>query len=71
MSTLRPGESGRITAIEAQADLSQGLAEAGFSVGDEVEVLARGLFGGTPLSVRLGRAVVALRRNEAEAVRIS
>ena len=51
-----------------EGPFAEALAEAGVAPGAEVEVLARGLFGGTPLSVRVGRAVLALRKAEAAAV---
>ncbi len=46
------------------------LREIGFAEGDEVEVLARGPLGGTPLSVRLNQTVIALRRREARLVHV-
>lgn len=65
-------QSGRITAIHTEDDvLRNGLFEQGFTEGTEVEVLERGALGGTPLSIRVGRAIVALRRREAEAVEVT
>ena len=44
------------------------LREIGFAEGDEVELLARGWLGGAPLSFRLNRTVIALRKGEAAMV---
>ena len=68
LADLRPGQGGRVHAVEAEGALADGLTEAGFVGGADVEVLRRGLIGGTPVSVRVGRAVIALRRTEAAAV---
>ena len=68
LAELRPGQGGHVDRLTAEGALRDGLAEAGFAPGADVEVLRRGLIGGTPLSVRVGRAVIALRREEAAAV---
>jgi ferrous iron transport protein A len=44
------------------------LREIGFAEGDEVELLAKGWLGGAPLSVRLNRTMIALRKGEAALV---
>ena len=46
------------------------LREIGFAEGDEVELLARGWLGGAPLSIRLNRTVIALRKGEAALVMV-
>lgn len=46
------------------------LREIGFAEGDEVELLARGWLGGAPLSIRLNRTVIALRKAEAALVTV-
>ncbi len=46
------------------------LREIGFAEGDEVELLYTGLLGGTPLSVRLNRTMIALRKREAAMISI-
>ena len=68
LADLRPGQGGHVDSLSAAGPLLDGLTEAGFTHGADVAVLRRGLIGGTPLSVRVGRAVVALRREEAAAV---
>ncbi len=44
------------------------LREIGFAEGDEVQPLHYGLFGKTPINVRLNGALIALRRVEARAI---
>lgn len=69
VSALPLGQPATITAICADdQDLVDQLTDHGFRPGEEVEVTHRGLFGGTPLAVRLGHAVVALRKHEAAAI---
>jgi ferrous iron transport protein A len=68
---LAPGQVGRVTGFsEGDPGLVAKLREIGFAEGDEVELLARGWLGGAPLSVRLNRTVIALRRKEAAIVTI-
>lgn len=44
------------------------LREIGFAEGDEVELMERGWLGGAPLSIRLNRTLIALRKREAALV---
>jgi Fe2+ transport system protein FeoA len=61
----------RVTGLQTDdQDLLEGLQEQGFLVGAVVEVLEKGMFGGTPISVRVGRAIVAVRAREAQAVEV-
>lgn len=46
------------------------LREIGFSEEDEVEILAFGAFGRTPVSVRLNRTIIALRGGEARMIHV-
>jgi ferrous iron transport protein A len=46
------------------------LREIGFAESDEVEILGEGPIGRSPLSVRLNRTVIALRRDEAACIEI-
>ncbi len=50
------------------SDWAQRLAEIGFIPGERVMLMARGLFGGDPLVVRVGMSTFALRRAEAGCV---
>ena len=71
LDALPRGETATVTALDEAGPIGAALREAGLASGVEVEVLARGLIGGTPLSVRVGRAVLALRRTEARRVSVS
>lgn len=55
---------------QSPSDLADRLAELGFLPGERVAVLARGVPGGEPLAVRVGLSTFALRRAEAECVRV-
>jgi ferrous iron transport protein A len=44
------------------------LEEIGFLPGEQVELMARGAFGGDPLVVRVGLSTFALRRAEAACI---
>jgi ferrous iron transport protein A len=46
------------------------LLELGFDDGIEVELLHTGPFGSNPLAVRVGNATIALRRAEADRVKV-
>ncbi|VAV88874.1 hypothetical protein MNBD_ALPHA06-1191 [hydrothermal vent metagenome] len=54
----------------AQERLIEKLREIGFAEGDEVEILHRGLLGGSPISVRLDRCIIALRKSEAAQIQV-
>ena len=71
LDTLPRGETATIAALDEAGAVGAAMAEAGLTPGAEVEVLARGLVGGSPLSVRVGRAIVALRRGEARRVSLA
>ena len=71
LNHLKKGRHARVVAITNSDDgLEAKLREIGFAEGDEVELLARGPLGGQPLSVRLNRTIIALRKNEAAHVQI-
>lgn len=71
LDRLKKGVPARITGFsDLDAELVVKLREIGFAEEDEVELLARGLIGGTPLSVRLNRTVIALRRLEAALIEV-
>lgn len=72
LDRLKKGAVARVCgfAEEASPDIVLRLREIGFAEGDEVELLARGPIGGAPLSVRLNRTVIALRKGEAALVRV-
>lgn len=68
---LKRGEKGAVTGFRGdEAGMVRELREIGFSEGDEVEILALGLFGRTPVSVRLNRTIIALRGGEAAMIEV-
>jgi ferrous iron transport protein A len=56
--------------IDEDRDLVLRLIEIGFVAGERVRVVARGFPGGDPLAVRIGGTTFALRRFEADYVRV-
>jgi ferrous iron transport protein A len=52
-------------------DLVRRLIEIGFLPGERVSILTRGVFGGSPLAVRVGTSTFALRRVEAQCVMVA
>ena len=69
MHTLGKGTVARVSGFGVgDESLVAKLREIGFAEGDEVELLARGWLGGAPLSFRLNRTVIALRKGEAAMV---
>ncbi len=58
------GGSGRLDAGE----LERRLLEIGFMEGDELQILHFGPIGRDPIAIRLGGMIVALRRQEADAI---
>lgn len=76
LSDLAKGESARVVGVmpnspDVPADLIRRLADLGFLPGEHVHVLARGPLGGEPVAVRVGSATFALRRLEADCIRIA
>jgi ferrous iron transport protein A len=76
LSDLAKGESARVVGVvpsapDVPADLTRRLADLGFLPGERVHVLARGPLGGEPVAVRVGTATFALRRLEADCIRIA
>lgn len=71
LDRLALGQIGRVTGFGDSDDkLVAKLREIGFAEGDEVELLGRGWLGGAPLSIRLNRTVIALRKGEAALVKV-
>ena len=69
LDQLRPGQQGRITAIQGSDALVQRLMEMGLLEGEEVEVVGLAPLG-DPLEIRLGNYRLCLRRVEAARVQI-
>ena len=69
LDRLAKGRVGRVSGFgPGDETLVAKLREIGFAEGDEVELLAKGWLGGAPLSIRLNRTMIALRKGEAALV---
>jgi ferrous iron transport protein A len=79
LADLRRGESALVSGLEPVAGLKgeqagpllDRLRDLGFVNGARCEVIARMWPGGDPLAVRVGGSTFALRRVEADAVRVT
>ena len=60
----------RVDAPAAHADMSRQLEEIGFTPNEQVTVLTRGFPSGDPLVVRVGLSTFALRRAEAQMIKL-
>ena len=69
LDQLRPGQRGRISAIQGDDALVQRLMEMGLIEGETIELLRVAPLG-DPLEIRLGDYRLSLRRNEAARVLI-
>ena len=69
LDQLRPGQRGRVAAIQGEDALVQRLLEMGLLEGQELEVLSLAPLG-DPLEIRLGDYRLSLRRREAARVQI-
>jgi ferrous iron transport protein A len=68
LSSLRPGEAGRILGFDSDAQAEPfflRLLEVGFLPGERIEVLNVSPFGSDPLSVQVMEGVYAIRKREA------
>jgi ferrous iron transport protein A len=71
LDRLKKGSVARVAGFAEGSDgLVAKLREIGFAEGDEVELMAKGWLGGAPLSIRLNRTLVALRKGEAALVKV-
>jgi ferrous iron transport protein A len=71
LDRLALGQIGRVVGFgSGDPKLVAKLREVGFAEGDEVELLGRGWLGGAPLSIRLNRTVIALRKGEAALIQV-
>ena len=67
------GTVGVVSALRAPGEATEWarlLDEIGFTVGERVEVMVRGVPGGDPLAVRIGDSTFALRRAEAACIEV-
>jgi ferrous iron transport protein A len=74
LAALRPGAHGRVVGVgsagAALSPLERRLLELGFVAGEHVEILAEARPGRDPFVVRVGHTTLALRRREAQSVRV-
>ncbi len=73
LGQLRAGQQGRIVAVGAGVESAawiQRLMAMGFLEGSIAEVVHEAPFGGDPLAVRVRGTLLALRRQEANAVEV-
>ncbi|SDE23561.1 MULTISPECIES: FeoA family protein [Kordiimonas] len=76
LGTMKPGMFGHVIAFDTtdipdiDPDTADRLREMGFAEDLEVEVLHQSLIGRDPIAVRIGRMTVALRRREANIVKV-
>lgn len=79
-SELRIGELAIVQSVQTPAGAAphnaapdprlRWLTDIGFIPGEPVEVLRRGLWGADPLVLRIGSSTFALRRAEADCIRV-
>jgi ferrous iron transport protein A len=70
LAELERGKSAQVVGFRGEAEIETLLREIGFAESDQVEVLGVGPIGGSPLSIRLNRTVIALRKDEAACVEV-
>jgi len=73
LADVEMGKTFEIVDVVSPADApdwSRRLQEIGFIVGEQVRILRRAMPGGDPLAVRVSDSTFALRRAEAECVRV-
>ncbi|MDE2348140.1 MAG: ferrous iron transport protein A [Gammaproteobacteria bacterium] len=74
LADLQPGITARVVGVcsgpHAPIEVAQRLAELGFLPGEIVRVVARGFLSREPIAVRVGTGTFALRRFEADCVRV-
>ncbi len=79
LSDLNIGDEAKVLGFEAERckdiefarDLEDRLLEIGFEEGLDVKILHEGPVSRDPIAVRIGQMTIALRRMEADAVKIS
>jgi ferrous iron transport protein A len=70
LAELGRGKTAEVVGFSGEASMETLLREIGFAEHDQVEILGTGPLGGSPLSVRLNRTVIALRKDEAACIEI-
>lgn len=71
LGTLSPGTSGKVSMFdETNPEMVDRLREIGFAEGLDVELLHQSPFGGDPIAVRIDVMTVALRREQANLIKV-
>lgn len=77
LGTMKPGMFGHVLGFDTVGadpdvapDIADRLREIGFAENLEVEVLHQSPFGRDPIAVRIGSMTVALRRREANIIKV-
>lgn len=70
LAELERGRNALVVGFRGAPGIETLLREIGFAEADEVEILGAGPIGGSPLSVRLNRTVIALRKDEAACIEV-
>jgi len=76
LGEMEPGMRGTVAAFEISesngyaAEMADRLREMGFAEKLDVEVLHESLFGRDPIAVKVGSMTIALRRREANIIRV-
>ena len=70
LAELERGKPASVLGFRGEAATETLLREIGFAEEDQVEVLGAGPLGGSPLSIRLNRTVIALRKDEAACIEV-
>jgi ferrous iron transport protein A len=70
LSDLRPGSAGQVVQVHSEGAVGQRLMEMGMIEGTLVRVLRVAPFGG-PMQIALDRALLSIRRAEAEGVEVT
>lgn len=71
LGSLKPGSSGKVSAFdETDPNIVDQLREIGFAEGLDVELLHQSPFGGDPIAVRIDVMTIALRREQANLIKV-
>ncbi|MBL7715146.1 MAG: ferrous iron transport protein A [Bdellovibrionales bacterium] len=70
LSHCVPGDRVRVSAVDPDQNVSQRLFELGFLPGAVVDVVHEAPFSKDPMAIRVRGTLIALRRSEAELIRV-
>lgn len=71
LGSLAPGSSGKVSMFdETDSGMVDRLREIGFAEGLDIELLHQSPFGGDPIAVRIDVMTVALRREQANLIKV-